>query len=178
MSKTQIVFEELEMDTLKPYKNTTPKESRRVYTKESYSEFVKRGMKYKVFKDFYKNNKVHHYECLKEILDGLENGIDASIYAKSEFNNLQMEVIRKGLELGLDVSIYAKSIFSFEQMMVIKDGLEHKLNVSFYANPEFDEYQMSEIEKGLLEGIDVSSYAKPNNSAPVMYFARMCLKEK
>lgn len=166
------------MDNLKSFRTNTLEKCNRDYENESYSEFIKRGMKYKVFRDYYQNNKVHHLECLKEILTGLENGIDASIYAKSEFNGLQMEVIRKGLELGLDTTIYAKSIFSFEQMMIIKDGLEHALDVSIYANPEFDMYQMSEIEQGLLDGIDVSSYAKPKNSAPVMYFSRMCLKHK
>lgn len=48
---------------------------------------------------------------INEILFGLEQGVDVSIYAKPEFNYAQMWEIRNGLEKGIDVNIYAKPEF-------------------------------------------------------------------
>ncbi len=46
-------------------------------------------------------------EQKNEILNGLEDNLDVSIYAKPEFDEYQMNVIRFGLKQKLDVSIYA-----------------------------------------------------------------------
>ena len=48
------------------------------------------------------------------------------MYAKEDFNWLQMEEIRLGLEENLDVSIYAKKEFVWFQMKEIREKLEHK----------------------------------------------------
>lgn len=98
---------------------------------------------------------------MKEILTGLENKLDVSIFAKPEFNDAQMEQIREGLEQGLDVSIYAKPEFDELQMAEIKYGLSRDIDVSIYANPKFDHYQMEEIAEGLIENQNVSIYANP-----------------
>ena len=42
----------------------------------------------------------------KQILKGLEEDVDVSIYTKTDFNFAQMEEIRLGLGFSLDVSIY------------------------------------------------------------------------
>ena len=39
-----------------------------------------------------------------EIIRGIENGIDVSVYCKEEFNAAQMKALRLGLEEKLDVS--------------------------------------------------------------------------
>ena len=52
----------------------------------------------------------------KEILSGIEDNLDVSIYAKPTFNWKQMSEIRFGLSFNLDSSIYAKSDFDDEQM--------------------------------------------------------------
>lgn len=96
---------------------------------------------------------------MKEILTGLENKLDVSIFAEPEFNDAQMEQIREGLEQGLDVSIYAKPEFDELQMAEIKYGLSRDIDVSIYANPKFDHYQMEEIAEGLIENQNVSIYA-------------------
>lgn len=98
---------------------------------------------------------------MKEILTGLENKLDVSIFAEPEFNDAQMEQIREGLEQGLDVSIYAKPEFDELQMAEIKYGLSRDIDVSIYANPKFDHYQMEEIAEGLIENQNVSVYANP-----------------
>ena len=52
-------------------------------------------------------------EQLIEISLGTEQGLDVSIYAKSEFWWTQMKQIRLGLEAGLDVSMYARPKFDW-----------------------------------------------------------------
>ena len=56
----------------------------------------------------------------EEIILGLEDNLNVSIYAKKEFEWVKMEIIREGLEEGLDVSIYAKPELSWKQMLKIK----------------------------------------------------------
>ena len=55
-----------------------------------------------------------------EILMGLEDNLDVSVYAKPEFTEEQMQEIRIGLKDNLDVSIYAKIEFNFWQMDKIR----------------------------------------------------------
>ncbi len=55
-----------------------------------------------------------------------------------KFNKKQMKEILLGLDRGLDVSIYAKPEFDADQMKQIRLGLEKGLNVSIYARPEFN----------------------------------------
>lgn len=98
---------------------------------------------------------------MKEILTGLENKLDVSIFAEPEFNDAQMEQIREGLEQGLDVSIYAKPEFDELQMAEIKYGLSRDIDASIYANPKYDHYQMEEIAEGLIENQNVSIYVNP-----------------
>lgn len=98
---------------------------------------------------------------LEEIETGLRNNVDISIYAKPEFNSLEMREIRLGLEDKLDVSIYAKKEFNYRQMEEIREGLENNLNVNIYAKPVFNELQMEEIKLGLKNNIDVNIYSKP-----------------
>ena len=84
-----------------------------------------------------------------QIIKGLENNVDISIYAKKEFYQGQMLEIRIGLEEKLDVSIYAKSEYSEYEMEQIRWGLESNIDVSKYAKPEYNWEQMSEIRKSL-----------------------------
>ena len=61
------------------------------------------------FNQFNKNQQL-------EILQGLKDNLDVSIYAKTDFNSDQMKEIRWGLEDNLDVLIYAKSEFDWKEM--------------------------------------------------------------
>ena len=75
-----------------------------------------------------------HYHFIEDqqeqILLGLEENIDVSIYANSKFSASQMREIREGLKNNLDVSIYAKTKFNEKQMKQIRLGLEDNLDVS------------------------------------------------
>ena len=59
-------------------------------------------------------------EQRKQILAGLKENIDVSIYAKKEFDEYQMFEIRLGLKDNLDVSIYAKPKIPFKKMRQIR----------------------------------------------------------
>ena len=62
----------------------------------------------------------------EEIIKGLEENLDVSIYAKKEFNEYQMSEIRLGLIDNLDVSKYAKTEISNEEMKEIRLELSKK----------------------------------------------------
>ncbi len=101
---------------------------------------------------------------MREIRLGLEKGLDVSIYAEHEFDCLQMKTIRKGLEEGLDVSIYADSKIDYYEMEIMRICLERGLDISTYANPRFNNTQLREIMWGLQKEVDVSKYVDPKLS--------------
>ena len=61
----------------------------------------------------------------QEIKEGLQAGLDVSVYAKPEFYAIQMRQIRLGLMAGLPVGIYASDKYDWFQMEEIRLGLEH-----------------------------------------------------
>ena len=62
---------------------------------------------------------------LVQIFLGWKHGVDVSIYAKSVFSAEQMKEIREGLEAGIDVSIYdgVGDVLEAKEMKKIKDAL-------------------------------------------------------
>ena len=84
-----------------------------------------------------------------EIIKGLEEGLDVSIYANPEYSWRQMEEIRKGLKEDLDVSWYANPSISARAMELIRWGLEDDLDVSLYANRGYSFKHMREIRDKL-----------------------------
>lgn len=95
-----------------------------------------------LLRDFYADE-------IREILSGLERGVDVSIYANTDYDKEQMQVIRLGLEAGLDVSFYADPKFSFGQMTQIYLGLKAGVDVSVYADPKNGTYLMGDIRERL-----------------------------
>ena len=96
-------------------------------------------------------NQFHPNEQ-KEILLGLEDNLDVSIYADLDFDEYQMREIRLGLKNNLDVSIYAKSDkYDNNQMKQIRWGLVANLNVFIYAKDYFTWRQMLEIRKDYIK---------------------------
>ena len=69
-----------------------------------------------------------------------------------QFNKGQQYNILEGLKNNLDVSIYAKSDFDFSQMKEIRLGLEDNLDVSIYAKKDLPNKKMEEIREELLKG--------------------------
>ena len=62
----------------------------------------------------------------EEILKGLKNNLDVSIYAKPEFGWSQMYQIRLGLRNELDVSKYAKTEYNWKEMKTIREELKNE----------------------------------------------------
>ncbi|MBR0090179.1 MAG: DUF342 domain-containing protein [Lachnospiraceae bacterium] len=98
---------------------------------------------------------------MEEIRKGLKQGIDMSRYREAGFSTEQKREIRKGIARGVDVSQYDRIEYLGEQMRQIRFGLMSKLPVVFYNNPAYNAAQMEEIRLGLEKNLDISLYAKP-----------------
>lgn len=94
----------------------------------------------------------------------------------NQFNKYQLRHIRQGLDLGLEVSIYAKSKLSSEQMREIVTGLIQGFNMTKYASGDYSEGQISQIVFGLAEGLDVSEFDDVKMSAKQMSTAKEFLR--
>lgn len=109
--------------------------------------------------------------------EGLENGLDISVYANPSYDSYQMNEIRWGLEKNLDVSPYATTKYNWRQMSQIREGLERNLDISVYADSKYDDLQMEQIRKGLEQKLDVSLYSKPEFDWEQMREIRKGLEE-
>ena len=69
----------------------------------------------------------------------------------NQFNKSQQEEILLGLKNNIDISIYAKTIFDANQMNQIRWGLEDNLDISIYAKPEYSWRAMKKIRTQLLK---------------------------
>ena len=68
---------------------------------------------------------------------------------KEGYTQDQVMMILEGMNAGLDVSVYRNKEFLAFQMFQIREGLQEGLPVEHYAKPEFDWFQMEEIRLGL-----------------------------
>ena len=104
----------------------------------------------------------------KEILKGLENKLDVSIYTKKEFDYKQMEQIRLGLEDDLDVFLYAKTEYTRKEMndirLRLKEILEKELNVNLLKNQKLTAEEMQSILNLLKAGWNIFSTEKNNKT--------------
>ncbi len=97
---------------------------------------------------------------INEIQDGLELGLDISVYAKKEFFAIQMRQIRLGQIERLPVEVYASVEYDWFQMEEIRRGLQDGVDISVYANPSISYDRMRQIRLGLKSGINLANYAK------------------
>jgi hypothetical protein len=94
----------------------------------------------------------------KEQGDRLSDNVNQN-YNREEFNEKQWIEIQEGLNSGIDVSLYANRFLHFKDMRLIRLGQEAELDVSILSDPKLNCRQREEIYLGLLSGMDVSSYA-------------------
>lgn len=97
---------------------------------------------------------------MEEIQEGVEKGLDVSVYAKKDFLAIQMRQIRLGLMEGLRVEEYAKAEYDWFQMEEIRKGLEDGIDISVFASPDISYDRMQQIRMGLKEGVDLSAYKR------------------
>lgn len=95
---------------------------------------------------------------INEIREGLEAGVDVTVFAKKELLAIQMRQIRLGLTEGLPVEIYAHESYDWFQMEEIREGLKAGIDVSKYASPDIPYDKMRQMRKGLQDGVDLTGY--------------------
>lgn len=91
-------------------------------------------------------------ECMHEVLLGLEQNLDVSIYADEQYGWKQMKELRLGLEHQVDVSVYAKPLYRADQMREIRLGLEANLDVSKYSSMVHPAQEMRIMREWLEDG--------------------------
>ena len=94
----------------------------------------------------------------------------------NQFNKYQLRHVRQGLDLGLEVSIYAKPELYAEQMREIVNGLNLGFDMTKYASGDYSEDQLSQIVFGLADGLDVSEFDDVRMSAKQMSTAKEFMK--
>lgn len=97
---------------------------------------------------------------ISEITEGLQAGMDVSVYADKELFAIQMRQIRLGLQEGLPVEVYARKEYDWFQMEELRKGLQHGVDVKKYADVSVSYDRMRQIRKGLEAGVDLSGYCK------------------
>ena len=97
---------------------------------------------------------------ISEIQEGLELGLDTSVYAKKEFFAIQMRQIRLGMIEKLPVEVYASPVYDWFQMEEIRRGLQDGVDINVYANPSISYDKMRQIRLGLKDGVDLSNYQR------------------
>jgi hypothetical protein len=112
---------------------------------------------------------------IEEIMAGLQEGLDVSVYCNPQYHFLTMQAYRFALMANVDVDWLKSKQFRMVQILMIaectKAGLERK-----YFDPElFNKSQLVEIILGVREKIDVTKYAKVNYSNVKMRFIRKAL---
>ena len=69
----------------------------------------------------------------------------------NQFSRSQRRYILEGVYCDLDISIYAKPEYDYLQMNEIRKGLQDNLDVSKYAKSDISSFVMSKIRKNLLK---------------------------
>ena len=69
----------------------------------------------------------------------------------SEFNEQQLEVLRKAIKHSVDITQYADPKYDPRQLNIIFLGLLNNIDVSYYADPAFSNFQMETIMDFLRE---------------------------
>lgn len=112
---------------------------------------------------------------IEEIMTGLQEGLDVSVYSNPHYHFFTMQAYRFALKANADIDWLKSRRFKAVEIMLIaecsKAGLDRK-----YFDPElFNESQLVEIILGVREKIDVTKYAKVNYSNVKMRFIRKVL---
>lgn len=102
-------------------------------------------------------------EQKKQIIDGINSGLDVSVYAKPEYDSLKMTQIRRAMENGVDIMPWVNAGYNSLDLEKIRVGLEAGLDVEVYAPKSGRIKGMHSLEMGKIitmmkKGIDPSPY--------------------
>lgn len=101
---------------------------------------------------------------MKEILMGLKDNLNVSVYTRTTQDNIYKHIIRE------------TSVFDRDQMRELRLGLKANIDVTYYDNSSFNANQMKEIRIGLMDGLNVKYYADVRNDEARMHILRQMLK--
>lgn len=93
---------------------------------------------------------------LKEIEEGIREGLNVALYADKDYLALQMREIRLGLQGNLPVERYAGKEFDWLQMQELRLGLQSGVDIGKYDDPAIPFDVMKQIRRGLEQGMDLS----------------------
>ena len=93
---------------------------------------------------------------VEEINKNIENKtVDKQVWQSLGFDELQTIEIIRGIENGIDVSVYCKEEFNAAQMKALRLGLEEKLDVSRFADAQYDYMPMEELAEAASGGMSL-----------------------
>lgn len=93
---------------------------------------------------------------------------DIMIYENKDYRRFSMKLQNN---LSIKNSMFIKhheSEFNEQQLEVLRKAIKHGVDVTQYADPKYDAYQLNNIFVGLLNGLDVTYYADPSFSSQQM----------
>ena len=83
-----------------------------------------------------------------EIIKNIGNKTqDRRVWMSLGFDELQTMEIVRGIENGIDISLYCTPEFNAAQMKALRIGIEEGLDVSRFADPEYDYMQINELKE-------------------------------
>ena len=101
---------------------------------------------------------------VEEINKNIENKtVDKQVWQSLGFDELQTIEIIRGIENGVDVSVYCKEEFNAAQMKALRLGLEEKLDVSRFADAQYDYMQMEELKQAVRSGMNMDDICNPSS---------------
>lgn len=110
-----------------------------------------------------------------EIMQGLQLGLDVSIYNDITYDSFKMQAYRFALMSNTDIDWLKSKTFKTSELFMIAECSKAGLDCKYFDPELFNESQLVEIILGVRDKIDVTKYAKVNYSNVQMRFIRKCL---
>lgn len=110
-----------------------------------------------------------------EIMNGIQLGLDVSVYRNIHYDFLTMQAYRFALMANVDIEWLKSKQFRMSQILMIAECAKACLERKYFDPELFDERQLVEIILGVRDNIDVTTYARQNYSHIRMRFIRKCL---
>lgn len=95
---------------------------------------------------------------------------------RSRFNATQLDQIKQGINQGINAKLYANPKYNHMQMAIIANALANNINLRSHISPIYNWLQLNEIIHGLSAGVDVNLYKNPQFSQKQMELIRIALE--
>lgn len=125
-------------------------------------------------------NKAFSYQKMEIILDALKNDVDVIKYLELYPENDRIEELKlifDSIAEGINPEKFESPEYDYEQKIQIKQGIKSKLDVDIYANPKYNADQMCSLYKALRSNVDVNVLLNEKYSFEEMEIIRYCLEK-